>query len=600
MYCPGCGTELPERAKFCKACGKAIVIASAESGDPSGIPVRAPSMPGLRRVLALAGAGTAAVVIVTVAAAWWHSRADKTPPAMAAVAVSHDQSQILHDRAGTCPGNPVTFGKTKIPADVSLDTAALCAVAREAVTRQEDLTRQMLSDLCASTKPDMERLYGTGDFAAVEQHLHESGADSDPSTRMATVVISNCAHPDAAIRAATANVPLQIYSVGRLTASGLSCTGYLEAMTGTKDGGSTAYELHGLKPCSDDSLKMTNVFNPVANPAGDAPGDAIRDRFAYTGELPDQWKYHGRMYAFGGKPIDPSKAAAAKADSSQPVAFAGGFDDIKALTAAFGPYDPALKAAHWTAANIPAAALHAGDDWCSMSRDARVRVVLSKSITEHDVEKHVLITAATAADYEGTGRSCTALIGVTVFAHNGNEWQAVEQTPYAKMAGSFGQAPPIDWVAVGIDRHALLITTLESQEEFHYSFSVYEKVDGTYSRPLLEINDVSSEDAFVATLEFVPDPSKPMFDAKLTSVKKDATGAPQPGSTREARFAFKDGQYLQVSNSGVPCETPAAPAAPTGEAGPQCLAGTQSAAAKPAVLTAQPVSASMSAVHQEQ
>ena len=342
MYCPKCGIELPKHAKFCRSCGNALAApipadqpnADAESGpktlattvfetptasiERTALPSHLNPRP--RRPRLVVGIGIVALVAAAVAIIFWYAHSpDATAPSAGTVASASangtQQSDLLDQRAGSCPdakgsGASVGFANTRIPTGLDADHAGLCKLAHEAAERQARTTRQTLTDLCESVAPNLLQLYGTGDFSAIERHLHETGADTSPSAQQAVAVVSNCAHQDAAIQTTLLNIPQRIYSVGQVSVKGLSCVAYLLETSGMRNsGGTTTYELYGAGPCADRDFRNKSIFHPVANPTGRPPGDVFRSEYAYTGPMPKQWVYKGQYYTYSGEPNNAAETA---------------------------------------------------------------------------------------------------------------------------------------------------------------------------------------------------------------------------------------------------------------------------------------------------
>lgn len=399
MFCGHCGVQIRDDAKFCGTCGQkvsrpriaspalapgtqatasAIDSLSAEplrpaespaddlrdnlastrtpyinvTGVESGRPKRQQSF----RVIVLSVVSVAVGLGIALQWGLFHVNSPAAVPVPPTALVDNQPSaagvtsKILDQRAGDCgvkkiDGSPITFASTSIPDGTDLDRNALCSIARDAAERDERLSRNSLSDLCDV----VSQSFGTADFAELERKAHENGADVDPSLRQGNAMITNCAHPEAAIRSASSASRTKIYSVGRLMSDGSSCVGYLEEMSGmVQGGGATEYFLFGTGPCEDREFHDSKlVFNPTANPSGLPPGDVIRDRFAYTGPLPSEWVYQDKHFPFGGDRAPASRDAKAGAPlSASPAAPTSTLDEadagattVRAFYAALGRGD---------------------------------------------------------------------------------------------------------------------------------------------------------------------------------------------------------------------------------------------------------------------
>lgn len=327
MFCRACGIELPEHARFCRSCGKPIdasgVIRERRITEgASTSPVEADRSSSARNIgdksaraisgnprfwrmsLVSGGTGITAIALIAFIMALHN---DRTRNAGVAVAPVAETSDLLDKRAGDC-GDSVTFAATTIPKDVDVNRTMLCGFAREVTSRNDRITRDQLESLCQSVSESS----GTSDFAALFEKYRDAANNADPAQRQMIAIIWECANKEQAIRRASAATTIRIYSVGRLTSGGSSCLGYIEELSGMKEaGGSISYFLYGTGNCSGQDFNDKNVvFHPEANPSGRPPGDVIRQKFAYTGELPKQWVYKGQSYPFGGeRPVTSSKAS---------------------------------------------------------------------------------------------------------------------------------------------------------------------------------------------------------------------------------------------------------------------------------------------------
>jgi hypothetical protein len=398
MFCGHCGVQIRDDAEFCGSCGQAVSRpAIASPSPPTGTQAAASAIDSLsaeplrpvesppddlrdnlastrtlnvtgaksrrpwgqqlsRVIVGLTVVGVAVGVSIALHSGLFHVNSPAAAPVPPTALVDNQASpavatsRILDQRASDCgvkkiDGSPVTFDSTSIPDGADFDRNALCGIARDAAERDERLSRKTLSDLCDV----VSQTYGTADFAELERKAHENGADVDPSLRQAYAMITNCAHPEAAIRSLSSAVRTKIYSVGRLMSDGSSCVGYLEEMTGmVEGGGATQYFLFGTGPCEDRDFHDPKVlFNPIANPSGLPPGDVIRDRFAYTGPLPSEWVYQDKHFPFGGDRAPASRDAKAGAPpSASPAAPTSTVDEadagattVRAFYAALGRGD---------------------------------------------------------------------------------------------------------------------------------------------------------------------------------------------------------------------------------------------------------------------
>lgn len=236
-----------------------------------------------------------------------------------ALAHIRDAPDLLDRIAGDCGvrrigGGLVTFAATAIPKGIKVDRHMLCGLAHDAASRDDQTDRKQLETMCHG----ISQIAGTSNFAALVQKYGDAANDADPAKRQAVASFVECANKSEAYRAASAGYDIRIYSIGMVTFAGSSCLGYLQEMTGMKEaGGSTSYFLFGIGSCAGhDFHDQQAVFHPEANPSGRPPGDVIRNQFAYTGDLPQQWVYKGQTYPFGGQQADSSKILNARSNET--------------------------------------------------------------------------------------------------------------------------------------------------------------------------------------------------------------------------------------------------------------------------------------------
>lgn len=228
-------------------------------------------------------------------------------------------------RAGECgasdaAGNPITFAHTTLTSDVDANAAQLCAIAKGARGLFAQYSRRVFRTMCAQALPPLRSALHTDDFAAMAQMMKDMGAEQsgDPKARQLLHLAENCANPN--------NVEfdlnhLRIYSVGNMKAEAKVCFGYLLEVQDTQND-SRSYNLVGTGDCAGGDPAGTAIVEPGTG--DDPPGNRMRNRWAYTGDLPEKWVFRGTELAFvTDKPVTnvnqtPEKDAAAQ-QASAPV-----------------------------------------------------------------------------------------------------------------------------------------------------------------------------------------------------------------------------------------------------------------------------------------
>ena len=362
IYCAQCGTELPDQAKFCRACGKALqqaptldaafvapsaAPAAAPSVVPSAAPAAAPSVasppsrdtvadssvelsslsPALRsrRTIGVAVGLGSALMVAALAIPLFHKSnaplpaAQKVAEEVAHKVVAGDPKATRLDlRAGDCGvklgSNPITFGSTTIEAGTDADAKTLCRIAHESAERQASFIRKSLGDLCGTIQPQLRSTLGVDTFAQAAARMRETGADRSSATSQLYAMVTRCIDPTATVNAVVSTLRVSIYSVGRArVGGGGSCLAYLEETRTDAQGGSAGYDLHGTGRCKDADFTAADTFHPERNPTGRKVGDVMRTDFTYTGTLPQEWIYHGQTYAFVSAETAPGAPVAADA-----------------------------------------------------------------------------------------------------------------------------------------------------------------------------------------------------------------------------------------------------------------------------------------------
>jgi hypothetical protein len=171
----------------------------------------------------------------------------------------------------------------------------LCAIAEAAAAFDTARTRAVLTKSCDDYKPLLRQTYGTDDFAAVFESMRSSLDPSDPKAMQVASILLNCSDLDGTAKRTAADTPIRIYSVGRLKYDGESCIGYLlEQKNGPLN--SRRYDLLTTGTCGTAtdfaSTKMVVEGNKWL------PGNDMRDRVAYSGELPKDIMYKGELKPF--------------------------------------------------------------------------------------------------------------------------------------------------------------------------------------------------------------------------------------------------------------------------------------------------------------
>jgi len=207
-------------------------------------------------------------------------------------------------------GNPVTFGSTKISPDINInDDANLCAIAQGAASFDGTRWRTSLKNMCEDFKPSIRQVYDTDDFAVVLERIRQSWDPNDSKAMQTASLIANCADIDGTAMRSAANTPIRIYSIGRLKTGGASCIGYLlEQNSHTMN--SRRYDLLTTGTCGS-TTEFASAKLVIEGNLTPLPGNEIRNRVAYTGDMPKDIMYKGELKPFFSEavattPVSPS------------------------------------------------------------------------------------------------------------------------------------------------------------------------------------------------------------------------------------------------------------------------------------------------------
>lgn len=130
-----------------------------------------------------------------------------------------------------------------------------------------------------------------------------------------------------------------------------------------------------------------------------------------------------------------------------------------ALKQLYRDYDPATKTATWVCTKAQQQPLHEGWSCSEGLTKVSVSVELISQLNEGDTDKTYVIASATPAN-EPNGYDCHACapaIGVAVFAWRQSQWQLESANAALGFYGGFGEAPTVDLVTIGMQKHGAML-----------------------------------------------------------------------------------------------------------------------------------------------
>ncbi|SAK53873.1 lipoprotein [Caballeronia fortuita] len=135
---------------------------------------------------------------------------------------------------------------------------------------------------------------------------------------------------------------------------------------------------------------------------------------------------------------------------------AGNFNVPAALELLYGPYDQTSKTARWEDATVPSDLAWRENLQLPVRGVMRVKGVATFDFSEGGKAKKVLVTDSMPED--GGCHGCTGLLGVAVFAKEGDKWKVESNHPYIASMGAMGSVGDrFDWVPAGDDLYALVV-----------------------------------------------------------------------------------------------------------------------------------------------
>lgn len=150
------------------------------------------------------------------------------------------------------------------------------------------------------------------------------------------------------------------------------------------------------------------------------------------------------------------------------------FSTDEALKQLYHDYDPATKTAQWVCTKEQLReGLHTGWQCWKEDTTVSVSVILMAQVPEGDATRVYLATSAKPAhdpmgEYNCHG--CAPAIGAAVFVWKSQGWALESANAAIDFLGGWGEPPSVDLVAVGSEKHGLVLSSDDEGQGFSSSF----------------------------------------------------------------------------------------------------------------------------------
>jgi len=235
----------------------------------------------------------------------------------------------------------------------------------------------------------------------------------------------------------------------------------------------------------------------------------------------------------------------------------GAYTPARAMKLIYGSYILSEGSAHWTPKQQKAYPPHWPDT-------VRVRVLLDSSYIESGVPQHLLVTWSMpqeSFDGEFTCHSCGVLIGLTLFAKDGDVWRAAASDLQFGVYGQFGMPPDVSLQRLGPERFGLVMpATFGSAGTVEESITIIAQkgesfVEAFSEQVAMSENDNCSGEASVFLREecisydggfqLVPNPRSEYFDLLLTKRVYKTSPTKTPEVVSVVRYHFDGSKFIR-------------------------------------------------------
>lgn len=230
----------------------------------------------------------------------------------------------------------------------------------------------------------------------------------------------------------------------------------------------------------------------------------------------------------------------------------------EALAQIYKDYAPAKQQAHWVCSdsqksNDPAKR----DGWaCSEGEVVSTSLLLMSQIKEGDDWKTYVVTSAVPAQepHEYECHMCAPSVGVGIFVWHNGRWKLANANVAAGFYGEYGGPPIAGLVAIGPERHGIVLWAGYSGQGYHDSMKYLLAPVGNIVSEIWQLHDEADNSGTVdptdnlaphklyyaeATFKFVYNGKDETYDIIAMSRGRDSKGP----ANWTAVYRFRNGKY---------------------------------------------------------
>jgi hypothetical protein len=142
-------------------------------------------------------------------------------------------------------------------------------------------------------------------------------------------------------------------------------------------------------------------------------------------------------------------------------------DTLKQL---YHEYDPATKTAQWVCTQEQKSeGMHEGWPCTPENATVSVSVILAEKVPEGTATRFYIVTSAKPANEPGgeyNCHGCRPAVGAAVFVWRGQRWDLESASAAIEFSGGWGEPPTVDLIAIGPQKHGLLLTSDDLAQGF--------------------------------------------------------------------------------------------------------------------------------------
>jgi len=289
----------------------------------------------------------------------------------------------------------------------------------------------------------------------------------------------------------------------------------------------------------------------------------------------------------GGSQMKVSLLALALLFSADALHSQGPFSVDDALKQLYHKYDPATKTAQWVCTKEQSAeGMHAGWPCTDEYKTVSLQVILTEQVREGDVTRTYLAISAKPADNSDgpyNCHACATATGAAVFSWQGQRWAMESADAAIAFYGGWGDPPRVELVAVGPQKHGLILSWDDLAQGFAASSKSLLVPIGKTINEVWAIGDESDDDDAIdpndktespphyhssSTIRFVPVKGVIGSVSDYYNIEVVSRGTSWEGyghrvkpANWTATYAFRDGKYRMIRKTvSVEVKKPVKPA----------------------------------------